>query len=150
MSATKNWSNYAPKDEVNRRAGGRRRLNAERYEQALVRRVQILELIGASWIMRPRGLQAKLALLFSVHRSTITRDIAAICEEWRHTHICRDCGAFYGCSLRVHTFLYKLQRRHDPTLQPSCCVRGYLAREARRKGKRVNALERQFRKGAER
>lgn len=149
MSAT-NWNAYRPANEIAKRAGGRRRVNAERHAQALVRQVQILELIGATWIYPPRGLLSRLAKVFGVHRSTVTRDIQAINEEWRHTHICRVCWKMYGHSLRVHALLYRMQKRHDPSLQPSCCVREYLAREAERKKKRVSALERQFRKAAER
>jgi ribosomal protein L37AE/L43A len=148
--STTNWHGYRPANEIAKRAGGRRRLNAERHAKALARQVRILELIGARWILPPRGLFSRLATLFGVHRSTITRDIQAINEEWRHTHVCRACGKMYSISLRAHARLYQMQKRHDPSLQPSCCVHGYIRREAERKKKRVSELEQRFRQAVER
>ena len=149
MCAT-NFYDFQSPDAVARRAGGRRRYNAERQAEAIARRLKILELVGASWILSPRGLQAQLARYFGVNRSTICRDMEALREEWRHTRVCRVCGSLWGCTLRAHAYLYKLQKRSEPGLEPSCCVRGYLAREAVRKKKRATDLERRFRRAAER
>jgi len=65
-----------------RRAGGRRRLNAERRQARDNRRKQIEALILAD--ARPcvasygRGFGPRLAEMFGVHRSTIARDLTVV------------------------------------------------------------------------
>src|SRR5262249_44810234 len=106
------WSNYQNQDVVNRRAGGRRRVNAERKARAWKRRKEIKELIGGNFILLgssyARGLETKLAAHFGVHRSTICRDKEALLAEWRENHICSGCGAVNDISLKA---LARLARR---------------------------------------
>jgi hypothetical protein len=91
------WSNYQRKDIVNRRAGGRRRINAERKAKAWKRREEIKELIGKRYILLgtsfARGMETTLAEYFGVNRSTICRDKEALLAEWRKDHVCPSCGA---------------------------------------------------------
>jgi hypothetical protein len=99
------WSNYQSTDIVNRRAGGRRRVNAERKARAWKRREEIKELIGGRYILLgtsfARGLETKLAEYFGVNRSTICRDKEALLAEWRKDHVCPGCGTAYGISLKA-------------------------------------------------
>jgi len=97
------WSNYQSTDIVNRRAGGRRRINAERKARAWKRREEIKELLGGRYILLgiSRGLETKLAEYFGVDRSTICRDKEALLREWRKDHICPGCGTMYGISLKA-------------------------------------------------
>ena len=62
-----------------RRAGGRRRYNAQRRRQAEDRRLTLFDLAfdaGPPWTRR--GARAHYARLFGVSPATITRDIAAL------------------------------------------------------------------------
>jgi hypothetical protein len=77
-----NWSKTVSPDLAYRRAGGRRRYNAQRQQARDARREQI-----KVWILadeRPcvaanrTGTVPRLARMFGVHRSTITRDLAVI------------------------------------------------------------------------
>jgi hypothetical protein len=107
-----NWSAYQRKDVVNRRAGGRRRINAERKAKAWKRREEIKELIGNHSILLgtylTRGLEVALAEYFGVHRSTICRDKAALVAEWRRDHVCPGCGAANDIPLKT---LARMARR---------------------------------------
>jgi hypothetical protein len=99
------WSNYQSQDIVNRRAGGRRRINAERKARAWKRREEIKELIGNRFLLLGSsfalGMEASLAEYFDVHRSTICRDKEALLREWRKDHICPGCSTMYGLSLKA-------------------------------------------------
>jgi len=81
------WGNFQNQDIVNRRAGGRRRINAERKARAWERREKIKELIGGQFLLLGSGyawgLEIALAQYFGVHRSTISRDKEALLAEWR-------------------------------------------------------------------
>lgn len=80
-------------DELHRRAGGRRRYNAERQRAAWARRKAIIEAIGeGTALLSPHGIQTALAERFGVNRSTICRDIAAIRKAWRDPRRCAVCG----------------------------------------------------------
>jgi hypothetical protein len=60
-------------------AGGRRRYHAQMRMLRSLRRVEVARLMSESAI-HVRGWQSKIAADLNVHRSTITRDIAAIRE----------------------------------------------------------------------
>jgi len=106
-----NWSGYQRKDIVNRRAGGRRRINAERKARAWKRREEIKELLGGHYILLgttlARGLETTLAEYFGVNRSTICRDKEALLAEWRKDHICPGCGAANDIPLKTLARLAK-------------------------------------------
>jgi len=110
-SKSMGWSNYQSSGIVNRRAGGRRRINAERKARAWKRREEIKELIGNRFLLLgstfARGLETKLAEYFSVHRSTICRDKEALLREWREDHICPGCGAARDIPLKALARLAK-------------------------------------------
>ena len=144
MCATNFYEDQSP-EAVARRAGGRRRYNAQRHEEAIQRRLRILEIVGAKWVLNPHGMQTQLAKALNVNRSTINRDFEALREEWRHTRICPVCRVWWEYPLPVHAYIYRIRKRENPTLQPSCCVRGYLAREAKRNKRRASELEQLFR-----
>lgn len=101
---------YISPDTVNRRAGGRRRINAERKRQAWERRLRILDEINGAFLLLPHGMQTRLAARFGVSRSTICRDIEAIREEWRKARRCGVCGEVYlsGITLKAATRLAKI------------------------------------------
>jgi len=90
---------------VVRRAGGRRRINAERKARAWKRREEIKELIGGNYLLLgssfARGLETKLAEYLGVSRSTICRDKEALLAESRKDHICPGCGTMYSISLKA-------------------------------------------------
>ncbi len=107
MSAT-SWDGWLSQDEVNRRASGRRRINAERKARAQKRREEIKEILGEGGILLcgrtfGRGKEAKLATYFGVHRSTICRDIAVLKEEYRKEHVCPTCRSLYFIPLKTLT-----------------------------------------------
>lgn len=149
MCATNFRSDSTALTEIVKRAGGRRRYNAERQEARIARRLTITRVAGGMVILNPHGIQTRLAGILKVNRSTICRDIEAIREEWRHHHICRYCVSYSPFPLRIHAKLYQLQRRRDPGLEMDCCVAGFLGRENARKKKRVTDLEREFRQAVE-
>lgn len=97
------WSSYQSQNTVNRRAGGRRRINAMRKARAWKRREQIKELLGNRILLlvSSRGLETRLAEYFGVNRSTICRDKEALLAEWRKNHICPGCGTLYEVSLKA-------------------------------------------------
>ncbi len=144
MSAT-NFHTFKTSDEVARRAWRSASLQRTAACGSHSASAEDSGIGGASWILSPRGLQAQLARYFGVDRSTICRDMEALREEWRHTRVCRVCGVMWGCTLRAHANLYKWRKRRETGLEPSCCVRGYLAREAVRKKKRATPREKTFR-----
>jgi hypothetical protein len=120
-----NWRVYQRKDVVNRRAGGRRRINAERMAKAWKRREEIKELIGNHCVLLgtyfTRGLEVALAEYFGVHRSTICRDKAALVAEWRRNHVCPGCGAANDIPLKT---LERISRRGiDVGCTASACRR---------------------------
>lgn len=81
-----NWQKYLPTELVYRRAGGRRRYNAERQRQAAFRRVvvQLRFLQVAEDVLRtkknPRGWQTRLADELGVSRMQIARDFKRLCQ----------------------------------------------------------------------
>ena len=66
------WAQPVPTNEAHRRAGGRRRYNAERQAQAAARQARVLDLLE-HYGMR-RGVFARIARQLGVHRSTVLRD----------------------------------------------------------------------------
>jgi DNA invertase Pin-like site-specific DNA recombinase len=73
------WAAPTGRDEVCRRASGRRHYNAVRRFRAVFRRLQVVRLLGAYGLTR-RGSQAKIARELGVSRSTVCRDMAFL---WR-------------------------------------------------------------------
>jgi DNA-binding NarL/FixJ family response regulator len=67
------WSEPTSHEEMSRRAGGRRRYNAQRQFKALRRRSQLLDVL-----QRCGWSQVQAARLLGVSESTISRDLAAI------------------------------------------------------------------------
>ena len=103
MSAT-NW-HLLGAEAAHRRAGGRRRVNAERKARAKKRRDEIKELLGGDYILLGsgigHGMETRLAAHFNVHRSTICRDAAALKAEYRREHLCLGCGTLYPTPLKM-------------------------------------------------
>src|SRR5215212_9934855 len=100
------WSKQTDCAAVSARAGGRRRINAERQREAAARRFLLgrfareLEINLFEW-----GAQAKLARALGHHRSTISRDIRVILDTlhenkrascricWHREKPCSACAA---------------------------------------------------------
>ena len=75
-------------DEINRRAGGRRKYQAMRRLSALLRRGQISELLKETGFRH--GAQAEIARALGVSESTISRDFRDIKARFKP---CPTCGA---------------------------------------------------------
>ena len=122
MSATI-WRNNLSRDGVNRRAGGRRRINAERKAKAQKRREEIKEILGERILFLGtsygRGLETSLAHTFGVHRSTICRDAAVLLDEFRAAHLCPGCRTLYTIPLKTLTKLAR-QRVWDGCTSERC------------------------------
>lgn len=91
MSNVFSWSNPTDFETVRRRAGGRRKYNAVRQFQALMRQRDILELIKKNGgLGSPSSRQAALARQLGVSRSTVCRDFTKIF----HSRVqCPFCGS---------------------------------------------------------
>jgi hypothetical protein len=135
MCATKRWSDFSSSTEIARRAGGRRRYNAQRQAKAAERRLAILDILGAYVILNH----------FGVNRSTICRDIEAIRQEWRHQHMCYVCGKCLGWSLGKLVRLHQRLKRYQPDSEMTCCMKGFVRREIARQKKRLSKQEARFR-----
>ncbi len=86
------WSSWTDAEAAKRRAGGRRRYNAMRRKGAETRRAAI-----AAWLddnpeamFFSRGLPGMLAPVFSVHPTTIWRDLQFLLYGGRTTNYWRD------------------------------------------------------------
>lgn len=75
------WSCDTDPWVVARRAGARRRWNAERRRKADLRRQLLMELLRGAPNPRARGLRARIARELRVHRSTISRDWRILAAE---------------------------------------------------------------------
>ena len=111
MRAT-SWKYPVSQSAASHRAGGRRRINAERKARAQKRREEIKELIGDEGILLcgptyGRGRETILARHFGVHRSTICRDIATLRAEWRKEYLCPICRTPQSLPLKALTKLAK-------------------------------------------
>jgi hypothetical protein len=77
------WIGDSSPGWINRRAGGRRRYNALRQLDALRRRAELaLALRRMRGSPFARGTQTRLARRFGAHKSTISRDMAWLLEQW--------------------------------------------------------------------
>lgn len=74
-------------DSIIRRAGGRRRYNAERQRAQAIRRHQVAALLDDDF-------QADIARALNVSRSTICRDAAVIGAMWQREK-CPYCKRWY-------------------------------------------------------
>jgi arginine repressor len=74
--------------EIFRRAGGRRKYQALRRHEALLRRGEIIEQLKVLGFQR--GTQATIARLTGWSEATISRDFKRICERFGP---CPKCGA---------------------------------------------------------
>lgn len=77
------WSDSVNNAEASFRAGGRRHYNAVRQTLALVRQVQVAEMMlagGSRW-----GLQSEIARRLGVDRATISRDVRKARDAWLRT-----------------------------------------------------------------
>jgi DNA-binding transcriptional regulator YdaS (Cro superfamily) len=72
-----NWSKTLPLEQAARRAGGRRKLNAERHQQAIDRRMQITQRFYDPDFERGRGAQARLAKEIGVSEATVSRHLSS-------------------------------------------------------------------------
>lgn len=74
------WSRPVSREEMERRASGRRSYNAWRRFIRHHRRAWVAYLL---WVYRwpSHGAQAKIAARLGVHPSTVTRDLAALAER---------------------------------------------------------------------
>ena len=74
------WNNWTDPETAKRRAGGRKRYNAQRQRKAEQRREIISEWLNKNPMafFFPRGVHGLLAPLFGVHPSTIWRDLQYI------------------------------------------------------------------------
>ncbi len=77
-------------EQVCRRAAGRRHYNSWRRVNAHDRRRRVFEYWRES--KGRRGWQAEAAVALGVHRSTITRDVAAMLALVRREEPCPMCG----------------------------------------------------------
>jgi hypothetical protein len=87
------WARPTTHEEVVRRAAGRRHYNAVRQARAEQRRQKVLDL-ARNWgvsLVEP-GVQGALARQLGVHRSTISRDVAAILGGVTVWRPCPACG----------------------------------------------------------
>jgi hypothetical protein len=84
---SKSWSAPTGFDEVCRRAAGRRRYHSVRRFLADLRRDKVTELI-AQYGYIDWGIRASIARMLGVHRSTISRDIAAILYTRARCPVC--------------------------------------------------------------
>ena len=75
------WSYFTDGETANRRAGGRKRYNAERRRKADARREALAEVISRHPLMplMVRGSITALAGAFGVSPSTISRDLQYTC-----------------------------------------------------------------------
>ena len=85
------WAGWTGKATVHKRAGGRRRYNAQRRRRAEARRAAIDEWLGEhpAAMFFPGGLPGLLAPAFGVHPSTIWRDLQVLLRPARQY-------SFYG------------------------------------------------------
>lgn len=82
------WGAPTTRDEVCRRAGGRRHYNRWRQTIRELRRLQVLRLLGRH-PLRQRGTVRAIARELGVHPATVCRDIQALlCGHGR----CPQCG----------------------------------------------------------
>ena len=81
------WSDRTDPETVARRVAGRRHYNAVRTFRAALRRREVAALLldGLS--------QSDIARQLGVHRSTICRDVAALCELAKRERVCPLCGS---------------------------------------------------------
>lgn len=86
MSNT-SWAPTTP-EAAARRAGGRRRYNAGRHEDMLLRRYRLANLLDEFGL--DRGAQSRMAEELGVNRSTISRDIVAVLGS--RTTACPTCS----------------------------------------------------------
>jgi hypothetical protein len=69
------WATQIDSGRAARRAGGRRRYNAQRQREMWERRFEIVRICSTEGDL-PRGAQRLLAERFGVHKSVISRDMA--------------------------------------------------------------------------
>lgn len=83
----KSWAPTTP-EVAARRAGGRRRYNAARHEEMLLRRYRLAHLLEEFGL--ERGAQSRMAEELGVNRSTISRDLVAVLGS--PTRACPTCS----------------------------------------------------------
>jgi hypothetical protein len=85
------WSARVPTHEMQRRAGGRRGLNAVRQFRADLRRLEVSRRLRAYGLLR-RGAQARIARELGVSEATISRDVAVLMGTAPRAGRCPLCG----------------------------------------------------------
>lgn len=109
------WSAPTTPEAAARRAGGRRRYNAQRKFVAEYRRTILRELLFAKGRLRERGVQAKLARDLGVSRATICRDIRVLLRECQP---CPCCGA-YTKPPKPDPTMFVVEEPSDPPNDPN-------------------------------
>ncbi len=109
LVSNKAWARTSP-EAAARRAGGRRRYNADRQTDALLRRHLVAQMLGEYGF--ERGAQSRMAEDLGVHRSTISRDLDWLLEDKRRP--CQTCG----------TRLTPEQWRNADRWEKACWARG--------------------------
>jgi hypothetical protein len=83
-----NWSAPTTRDEIGRRAGGRRHYNHWRQAVRDLRRLMVVGLL-ARYPLRRRGTVRAIARALGVHPATVCRDLQALLREHGR---CPHCG----------------------------------------------------------
>lgn len=78
-----NWTAPTDAATAHRRAGGRRRYNAQRALLAAYRRTQLVKLLDVHGGLLVRGAQAQIARELGVSRATICRDLTILQRRWQ-------------------------------------------------------------------
>src|SRR5262245_41740684 len=94
------WSAPVSSDTAARRAGGRRRYNAERKAHAVARRRLLLEKLPTV-VDLPRGIVRKLARELGVAPSTICRDLRRVCRPLPDAEVQRYLDSFKAETARL-------------------------------------------------
>lgn len=85
------------KEQAYRRAGGRRRYNLKRQDEARTRRDEVSRLLDLYGSKR-RGTRARIARELGVSRATVTRDVRAVeTLRWALKNPAKALRAYYGC-----------------------------------------------------
>jgi hypothetical protein len=84
------WSAPTSNDAAARRAGGRRRFNAERQLAASYRREEVYTVLWREGKLHERGIRVRLAERLGVSYGTICTDVKKLLEEMAP---CPTCGS---------------------------------------------------------
>lgn len=101
MKQMTNWSKPASDSEAARRAGGRRRYNSVRNLQAVMRRMEVINLVNTGSLgLTEWGTQTRVAAALGVSRATVCRDMKRLLEMGQ---ACPCCGSYKANSTQFNT-----------------------------------------------